>query len=291
MAGDLTTLANVKAWLNTTGTFGSTDDAILTRLITAASGFLKRYLGRDVVLTAYSELRDGLGGYGPATLVFANYPVTAVYGVNVGGVAIQPIPQTSGTLVTNAPTAAGNPTLHFAGPVPSWIIQGMGLTDPTTPGAVQAATTVASTTSTTVVMNQNAAGAGVASGDLIVFGPAPGGIVIPQITGFYPPIGYSFTPTKLVISGYYVPRVPLSVSLIYQAGYATVPYEIEEVCIELVAVRYRMERQHPGVTADHIGTAAGDGVTYSQKDMNDWMKRTLHQFRAVAPVSAMPRGY
>jgi hypothetical protein len=88
-----------------------------------------------------------------------------------------------------------------------------------------------------------------------------------------------------------VPRVPLSVSLIYQAGYATVPLEIEQVCIELVAVRYRMERQHPGVTADHIGTAAGDGVTYSQKDMNDWMKRSLQQFKAVAPVSAMPRGY
>ena len=49
-AGDLTSLANLKAWLNTTGTFGSTDDAILTRLITAASGFLARYLGRDVVL-------------------------------------------------------------------------------------------------------------------------------------------------------------------------------------------------------------------------------------------------
>jgi hypothetical protein len=59
----------------------------------------------------------------------------------------------------------------------------------------------------------------------------------------------------------------------------------------MVAVRYRMERQHPGVTADHIGTAAGDGVTYSQKDLNAWQTTALQQFRAVAPVSAMPRGY
>jgi hypothetical protein len=286
-AGDLTTLADVKAWLNTSGTFGTTDDAILSRLITAASSFLARYLGRDVVLTNYSELRDGLAGN---TFVFANYPVTAVYGVDVGGVNIPPIPRTSGTLTTNGTTAAGNPTLNFAA-VASWIIAGMGITDPTTPGAIQVNTTVQSVTATTVVMNQDAAAPGVGSSDLIVFGPAPGGIVMPQITGFYPPIGYSYTPTKLVISGYPVPRVPLSVSLIYQAGYPAVPYEIAQACIELVATRYKLERQHPGVTADHIGTAAGDGVTYSQKDMNAWMASTLKQFRAVAPVSAMPRGY
>jgi hypothetical protein len=52
-----------------------------------------------------------------------------------------------------------------------------------------------------------------------------------------------------------------------------------------------MERQHPGVTADHIGTAAGDGVTYSQKDMNAWMRTTLQQYRNVAPISANPRGF
>jgi gp6-like head-tail connector protein len=60
-ASDLTTLADVKAWLNTTGTFGTTDDALLTRLITAASQFLKNWLSRDIVLTNYTELRDGVG--------------------------------------------------------------------------------------------------------------------------------------------------------------------------------------------------------------------------------------
>jgi gp6-like head-tail connector protein len=286
-ASDLTTLADVKAWLNTTGTFGTTDDALLTRLITAASQFLKNWLSRDIVLTNYTELRDGVGSQ---SFSFANFPVTAVYAVNVAGVNIPPIPQTSGTLTTSGATAAGDPTLTFAN-VPSWVVQGLTITDPTTAGAVPSATTVESTTPTTVVMSQNAAGSGVASGDLIVFGPAPGGIVIPQISSFYPPAGYVNSPTKLVILGYCVPRQPLCVSLIYQAGYATVPPDIAQACIELVALRYRLERQHPGVTADHIGTAAGDGVTYSQKDMNEWMRTTLQQYRNVTPISANPRGF
>jgi len=289
-AGDLTSLANVKAWMNTTGTFGATDDTTLTRLVTAASGFLARYLGRDVVLTNYSELRDA---YGPASnsFVFANYPVQQVYAVVVAGVSIPPIPQTSGTLTTNGTTAAGNATLHFAGPVPSWIVAGLSITDPTTLNAIQANTTVQSTTSTTVVMNQGAGSAGVQSGDLIVFAPTPGSLVNALPTTFYPPAGYTWQPTKLVITGYPIPRLQQCVSLLYQAGYATVPYEIEQACIELVALRYRMERQHPGVVADHIGTAAGDGVTYSQKDMNPWMKRDLEQFKSVVPVSPMPRGF
>jgi len=276
-------------WLNTTGTFGSTDDALLTRLITAASVFLKNWLSRDIVLTNYTELRDGLGSPS-TTFTFANYPVTAVYAVNVASVNIPPIPQGSGTLTTSAPTVAGDPTLNFTR-VPSWVVQGLTITYPTTAGAVPSSTTVESTTATTVVMSQEVAGSGVASGDLIVFGPATGGVAIPQISSFYPPAGYINTPTKLVIFGYYVPRQPLCVSLIYQAGYATVPQDIAQACIELVALRYRLERQHPGVTADHIGTAAGDGVTYSQKDMNAWMRTTLQQYRAVAPVSAIQRGF
>jgi Phage gp6-like head-tail connector protein len=289
-AGDLTTLSDVKAWLNTSGSFGTTDDAILTRLITAASSFLKRYLGRDVTLSNYTELRDGLGGAQPASFVFANFPVQQVYQVAVAGVAIPPLLQQSGTLITSGATAAGNPTLNFTA-VPSWVVAGMALTDPTTPGAVQTGTIVQSTTPTTIVMNQNAAGSGVGAGDLIVLGPTPGSSVAVQPSSFYPPFGYLFTPTKLVISGFYVPRQPLCVSLIYQAGFATVPYEIAQACLELVAKRYRMDRQHPGVVADHIGTAAGDGVTYSQKDLDPWVARALQQFRAVAPVSAMPRGY
>jgi hypothetical protein len=108
---------------------------------------------------------------------------------------------------------------------------------------------VQSTTPTTIVMNQGAGSAGVQSGDLIVLGPTPGSSVAVQPSSFYPPFGYIFTPTKLVISGFSVPRRPLCVSLIYQAGYAAVPYEIAQACIELVATRYKLERP------DNLGAA------------------------------------
>jgi hypothetical protein len=43
--GDLTTLADVKAWLQTgQSAFPATDDALLTRLITAASQFIQTWL-------------------------------------------------------------------------------------------------------------------------------------------------------------------------------------------------------------------------------------------------------
>ena len=46
-AGDLTTLSDVKAWLQTgQNPFPATDDALLMRLITAASRFTENWLGR-----------------------------------------------------------------------------------------------------------------------------------------------------------------------------------------------------------------------------------------------------
>ena len=75
--------------------------------------------------------------------------------------------QVSGSATTNGTTASGNNTLHFAS-TPTWIVAGMSIYDTTTSGALTGLTVV-STTGTTVVMSGNAAGAGVGSGDTIVF--------------------------------------------------------------------------------------------------------------------------
>jgi hypothetical protein len=80
--------------------------------------------------------------------------------------------QVAGPLTTNATTASGNATLHFAS-VPSWIVAGMTVTDTTTPASIPAGTTVLSTTGTTVVMSANAAGAGVGGTDVIQFSAWP----------------------------------------------------------------------------------------------------------------------
>lgn len=101
--GDLATLVDVKAWMQTApGLFPSGDDALISRLITAASQFIVERLGRPILSADYIEVRDGptgLGGQGDARFQFAVTPCTAVLSVVVDNLAIPPVP----TLTPGAP--------------------------------------------------------------------------------------------------------------------------------------------------------------------------------------------
>ena len=88
--GDLTTLGDVKAWLQTgQSAFPPTDDALLTRLITAASQYIQTWLSRQIGQCDYIEVRDGTGG---ERLQFACFPVSAVLSLTIDGLAIPPAP-------------------------------------------------------------------------------------------------------------------------------------------------------------------------------------------------------
>ena len=88
--GDLTTLDDVKAWLQSgQNPFPATDDALLGRLITAASRFIQSWLGRQIAVADWLEIRDGSGGQ---RLAFANFPVLAVLSLTIDGLAIPPAP-------------------------------------------------------------------------------------------------------------------------------------------------------------------------------------------------------
>jgi hypothetical protein len=92
--GDLTNLADVKAWLQTgQNPFPATDDALLIRLITAASEFIENWLGRQIAAADWLEMRDGTGGQ---LLAFANIPVTAVLSLSIDGLMIPPAPTDGG---------------------------------------------------------------------------------------------------------------------------------------------------------------------------------------------------
>jgi hypothetical protein len=201
---DLTTLADVRTWLQTTTTtLAHSDDVLLSRLISAASQFIQNWLNRNILSTDYQELRDGTGNQ---QFVFANTPVSAVASVVVAGLTIPPVPP-----------------------------------------------------------------------------PSPPAPPTPVTVGFFGgPAGYLFSPTKLVILGYAVPRWPLCVQLQYTAGFPVVPFDLAQACIELVATRYRQERDHPGIISTVMQPATT--VSYSQKDMNDNVKAILWKYRAVAPV-------
>jgi hypothetical protein len=91
--GDLTTLADVKAWLQTgPSAFPPTDDALLTRLITAVSQHIQTWLNRHIAMADYLEVRDGTGGQ---RLQFACFPVCALLSLTIDGIAIPPAPPPS----------------------------------------------------------------------------------------------------------------------------------------------------------------------------------------------------
>jgi hypothetical protein len=94
--GDLTTLADVKTWLQTgQSAFPATDDALLTRLITAASQYIQTWLNRQVASQDWIEVRDRIGNVlGPieARYQFSVFPVSTVSLVVVDGLTIPPIP-------------------------------------------------------------------------------------------------------------------------------------------------------------------------------------------------------
>jgi Phage gp6-like head-tail connector protein len=91
--GDLTTLADVKSWLQTgQSAFPPTDDALLTRLITAASQYIQTWLSRQIAQSDYVEVRDGTGGQ---RLQFACFPVSAVLSLTIDGLTIPPAPPPS----------------------------------------------------------------------------------------------------------------------------------------------------------------------------------------------------
>jgi len=86
--GDLAMLGDVKAWLQTgINPFPAADDALLTRLISAASQFIQGWLNRRIAPCDWQEVRDGTGGQ---RLQFANPPVTAVLSVTIDGHTISP---------------------------------------------------------------------------------------------------------------------------------------------------------------------------------------------------------
>lgn len=193
--GDLCTLADVTAWLQTgQNPFPSVDNALLARLITAASRFIESWLDRQILSADWMETRDGNSGQ---RLAFANFPVSAVLSLSIDGLVIPPAPADGG------------------------------------------------------------------------FGA-----------------GFVFSPTELALRGYVFTRRAQNVAVTYTAGYSSVPADIAQACIELVAQRYR-ERSRIGEVSKAL--MSGETVTFSQKDMGEDVKTLLAQYRAVAPVSGFAR--
>jgi hypothetical protein len=87
---DLTTLSNAKQFLRITGT---TDDALITRLVTACSEFIQTWLNKELSIQTYTEKFSGTGNQ---FHICGDYPITSITSVVVNDLSI-PLSQNTNT--------------------------------------------------------------------------------------------------------------------------------------------------------------------------------------------------
>ena len=92
--------------------------------------------------------------------------------------------------------------------------------------------------------------------------------------------GYRNDNNRIWLVGGRFPMGTGNVQITYEAGYQTVPFAIEQGCIELVAHKYFL-KDRIGINSKVIN---GETVSYTQKDLRDDFKSVLASYTKVIPV-------
>jgi len=271
---DLTTLANVKAWLTGNPPIGATDDTLLGRLITSASRFILSTLARDSILPAtWNDVMDGTDG---DRMMLRRYPVTSIVSLTVCGSAVtasSPAPTGAGYLLQAwQGIPPGRPQLMYrvggyfprgkqnvaVSYVAGYAIQGEAQTVPATPFQLNAL-----------------APYGLFSGDRGVT-YAVSGTALTKVASS-PTIGqYAVNAT-----GQYT-FAAADTNAAVLISYAFIPSDLEQACIEFVAERYRYKGRI-GVVSESQGGHVS--TSFSQKDMSDAIRSMIEPFRNVIPIA------
>jgi hypothetical protein len=275
MTTQLTTLANFKAWLNITSS-DPARDALITRLIEGESAIIENELNRTFTAQTFQEVRDG-GGAGASRLkmVFAFDPVSTVSYVSIDGVEITASPDGGlrgagyafdDSAIWLAPTTVGgftrgqsNVVLRYVGGflvLPynvrgngRWLLPAEVATIPATPYQI---------TPQFVWLKDNGVQFTSNSTALVKVASSP-------ITGQYAVSAVGVYTFAAADTG---KEVALS--------YSYVPKDVEQSCIELVALRFK-ERERVGLVSQSVGT---ESVSfYTQKAMPDNVARALQQYK------------
>ena len=272
--GDLTTLAHVKAWLGAGAQpLPGSDDALLRRLISAASRFVQNWLGREIASQTYAETLDGNGN---TAMLLRHWPVTAVAALSIDGMSIPaaaPPPHGNGYLLQpwDGISEAGPQQLALVGYAYHRRRQNVAVTY--TAGYLAAGEAQAIPAGMPYQLPVTAL-ARPWNGDRGI--ACAGGAPLAFVAGAAPAAGQSGLPAAGTPS--YLFNVadagkPIVVS------YSYTPFDIEQACIELVALRYK-ERSRIGEVSKDTGQSMR--LSYSQKDMSDWTKEQLMVYRRVA---------
>jgi hypothetical protein len=92
--------------------------------------------------------------------------------------------------------------------------------------------------------------------------------------------GYRFDRVRVVLSGNYTfLRGGLNCAVTYQAGYADVPADVQQACIEIIAHRYR-EKDRIGLNSKGL---AGETISFSRDAMPESARFVLDKYKKVVP--------
>lgn len=280
---DLTTLANAKAWLSGNPALGTTDDALIGRLITSASRFVLSYLQRGSILprTITAELYNGNGN---TTMQLRSWPALAVSALTIDGNAVtasNPVPTGSGYLLEAWDgTPPGRPQmLMLVGYGFTNFAMGQGFTRAYQNVAVtytagyqvtNEAATVPNPGPYTVTPMQPYGNWSVDAG----VSYASGGAL--TLVSTAPSVGQYQASVIGGVTTYTFAAADAGRAILISYGFT--PSDLEQACIELVGERYRLKGRI-GMTSEsqggHVSTA------FSQKDMHPFVANLLRPYRRV----------
>jgi hypothetical protein len=96
--------------------------------------------------------------------------------------------------------------------------------------------------------------------------------------------GYMFDEYGLWLIGYSFTKGVLNVSVLYAAGYSTVPVDVGQAVKELCALRMR-ERGWIGQVSKALGN--GETVTFTTREMQADVDRIVQQYKRRIPISSI----
>lgn len=269
-ASDLCTLAQVKEFLDIGA--ATTSDALLARMITAASQSVLSYLQRPTFLSrAYTDSPTPSGG---GSLYLSNWPVTAVSSVVVDGSLINasdgdsvgyvldawdgygPGQQQAIIYVGGAFAARSRPSVAYTA---GYLVAGEAHTVPATPYKV------------TVDAPQ---GAWAADGGVTT----SAGVALAKVTGTPATGQYALTSTP----GEYLFAAADTADAVL-ISYSYIPADVADAVISLVAERFKM-KSRIGIKAKSMNAGVGETVSYDRSALPDYIKAALRPYRKVLPI-------
>jgi hypothetical protein len=276
-ASDLAVLADVKTWLSGSSGIGSSDDALLARLITDVSGAIAAYLGRPALVPR--GFVERLDGDGKARIFLRRYPAL----------------QISSLLIDNNAVAAAPAPAAGAACANGFLLEPWDGLPPGRPQSLDLFGAVFCKGRQNVVVGYNAGYA--VTGEIATVPASPGPYTVAVAAPFGPwasdsGVCYATGAALAAVTGspaagqynaangvYTFAAADAGASVVISYGF--IPAAINNACIEWVAERYRY-RTRVGQSAQTV--QGQQTASYSLKDIPDFVRASLDPYRSVVGV-------